>query len=256
MSRLAAVCVWLAWASQTQAAGNELPLSVFAAASLTEVIEEAAGEFSRAGGSAVVVVAGASSSMARQIEYGAPVHIFASAHPQWMQYLSDRDLLVVGSLIRPAATDLVLIAYGDIEPPRGDFGQQLLALLGDEGRLAIGDPGHVPAGLYAKRALQTAGLWDRLEPHLAPAENVRAALALVSRGEAAAGLVYRTDLRLAEVTLVGGVPHELVAAVHYEFAAVRREVTHPATSAFLDFLGSNVGQAVFRRHGFDVATGH
>jgi molybdate transport system substrate-binding protein len=258
MSRLvAALCVWLAAASQTQVvAAGQLPLTVFAAASLTEVVEAAAGEFTARGGPPVVVVAGASSAMARQIEAGAPADIFASAHRQWVEYLNERDLLVVGSLIRPAGTDLVLVAQSDGGVvPGGDFVGQLLALLGDSGRLAVGDPAHVPAGLYAKQALQTAGLWSQLEPRLARAENVRAALALVSRGEAAAGLVYRTDVQLTRLDWVRTVPRELVAAVQYDFVALQRKVSHPAAASFLDFLTSEGGRAIFIRYGFDVTLG-
>lgn len=258
MPRLvAALCVWLAWAGQIQVvAAAELPLTVFVAASLTEVIEEVAGEFTAVGGAPVVVVAGASSAMARQIESGAPADIFASAHRQWVEYLGDRDLLVAGSLITPLATELVLVAPGDSGPaPSGDFAQALLAVLGDGGRLAVGDPAHVPAGLYAKQALQAVGLWSRLQARLVRAENVRAALALVSRGEAAAGLVYRTDLQLARLKLVATMPRELVPPVYYDFAALQREVAHPAVPAFLNFLSTATAQAVFHRHGFDVVGG-
>jgi molybdate transport system substrate-binding protein len=139
--------------------------------------------------------------------------------------------------------------------PGGDFVGQLLALLGDSGRLAVGDPAHVPAGLYAKQALQTAGLWSQLEPRLARAENVRAALALVSRGEAAAGLVYRTDVQLTRLDWVRTVPRELVAAVQYDFVALQRKVSHPAAASFLDFLTSERGRAIFIRYGFAVTLG-
>jgi len=256
MSRLAAaLCVWLAGASPNPAvAAGESPLTVFAAASLTEVVEEMAREFTGLGGGRVIVVTGASSAMARQIESGAPADIFASAHRRWVEYLNERDLLVVGSLVRPAATELVLVAHRDTALTASvNFDQQLIALLGDNGRLAVGDPAHVPAGLYAKQALQAAGLWSRLQPRLASAENVRAAVALVSRGEAAAGLVYRTDVPLAKLKLVSTAPRELVAAVQFDFVALRRRVSHPAASAFLDFLNSEDGQAIFLRYGFDVA---
>ena len=259
MSRLVAVlCVWLASAGQGQAAADgRPPLTIFAAVSLTEVLEEVAGEFTRAGGPRVIVVTGASSALARQIESGAPADIFASAHVQWLEYLRARGLLVTGSTIRPAATELVLVAPAEVRlPGGGDFASQLLLLLGDTGRLAVGDPDHVPAGLYAKQALEAAGLWSRLLPRLARAENVRAALALVSRGEAAAGLVYRTDLRLARVSLVSAVPREMTGAVGYDFAAVQRQTIHPQARGFLRFLTTAAARAVFLRHGFDTPVGN
>jgi molybdate transport system substrate-binding protein len=245
------LCVGLTAAGHCYAKDNPPPLTLFAAASLADVLDDLALQFSNGGGVEVVVALGASSTMARQIEAGAPAHIFASAHPLWVEYLRDRDLLIDGTAVQPASTELVLIAPADSSHSfeGTPFAQQLMGLLGLHGYLAIGDPAHVPAGIYAQQVLRSAGLWNGLENRVARAENVRAALALVSRGEAAAGLVYRTDVQLDDVALVAAVPRALLPPVRYQFAGIRQSA-HPATRNFLQFLMGATGQAIFRQHGF------
>ncbi len=235
-------------------ADDELPpLTLFAAASLADVLDELAIQFKKTGGVRVVVALGSSSTMARQIQAGAPADIFASAHPLWLDYLRDFDLLDVAT-VQPAATELVLISAADgaVAASATTFPEQLMALLGEDGYLAVGDPAHVPAGMYARQVLEAAGLWRQVEQRLVRAESVRSALALVSRGEAAAGLVYRTDAQHGGVRLVAVVPGDRLPPVHYQFAGVRG-ASHPDTMRFLEFLSSSTGQAIFRQHGFRVA---
>ena len=126
----------------------------------------------------------------------------------------------------------------------------ITAALGPKGRLAMGDPAHVPAGIYARQALEKLGLWQTVEPHLAPSSNVRAALALVARGEAPLGIVYATDARLSEqVQVLATLPAASHAPIRYPFAIIR-DNDSPAARAFLAFLTSAEGLAIFRRFGF------
>jgi molybdate transport system substrate-binding protein len=168
-------------------------ITVFAAASLGEALDAAARPFEAATGDKVAVSYAASSALARQVEAGAPASLFISADVDWIDYVEKRGLAVPGTRRDLHGNDLVLIApAGSATSVKIAPGFDLAAALGD-GRLALANPDSVPAGKYAKAALTALGAWQRVEGRIAPAENVRAALALVSRGEAPLGIVYRTD---------------------------------------------------------------
>ena len=168
-----------------RAHGDEV--TIFAAASTTNAVTDLANAFERRGAIGVRPVFAASSTLAKQIAHGAPADLFLSASPAWMDYLDAKDALAPGSRVDLLSNRLVLIAPRDsglsltVEP-----GFPLAEALGG-GRLAIGDPAHVPAGIYAKAALLSLGVWDAVGPRAAAAANVRAAMALVERGAAAAG---------------------------------------------------------------------
>jgi molybdate transport system substrate-binding protein len=223
---------------------------LFAAASTTHAIEDMIRAYEAGHGDRIKVVFAASSTLARQIANGAPADIFLSANVQWVDYLEDRGAIAAESRVNLLGNRLVLVAPLDAVPivdirPGTDF----TSLLGD-GRLVIGDPGHVPAGLYAKAALESLGAWSGLAGRLAYAGNVRAALALVERGEAAAGIVYATDARIsAGVEIVGEFPAELIPAIAYPLALTRAEPS-PAARRFYDFLRSADAQRLFEQHGF------
>jgi molybdate transport system substrate-binding protein len=221
-------------------------LLVYAAASLTEALQDVAKEI----GQPARFSFAASSTLARQIENGAPADIFASADEEWADYLAARKLLVDGTRVSLLTNRLVLIVPADAKRAVTlAKGTDLAALLGT-GRLAVGDPAHVPVGRYSRQALEWMGAWNAVEPKLARAESVRAAMALVERGEAPFGIVYATDAAAnPRVAVAAAFPAESHAQVSYPFAILAGR-DRPATRAFLAGLQSPAAKAIFRRHGF------
>jgi molybdate transport system substrate-binding protein len=225
---------------------------LFAAASLTDAVGEIARSYERKSGRTLKISFASSSTLARQVENGAAADIFLSADEEWMRYLDDRKLVVKDSWSRPIGNRLVLIAPADSTATvRLDKGVDLAALLGN-GRLATGDPAHVPVGRYARQALESLGAWQAIEPKLARAENVRAALALVERGEAPFGIVYATDVRAAKkVKVVGEFPQTSHAPIRYSFAILAGRDSTEVREAFAS-LTSAAALEVFRAQGFVV----
>lgn len=227
-------------------------VTVFAAASLGTALEEIAVRYREATKARVRFSFAASSTLARQIEAGAPAQIFASANQRWMDHLAKTGLIAPESRVSPIGNRLVLIAPADspLDRVRIDRSLDFTGLLGRDARLAVGDPAHVPAGLYAKQALQSLGHWQRLEPRLARADNVRAALALVARGEAPLGIVYGTDAKISDnVKVLGAFPDGSHAPIAYPFAILNGAKT-PEVRALFAFITGAPGRAVFRAHGF------
>jgi len=224
------------------------PLLVFAAASLKNALDEVNAAY---GPRARVTAAyAASSALARQIESGAPADAFLSADLEWMDHVDKAGLLRPGSRRRLLSNRLVLVApaassvQATIAP-----GLPLAGLLGPGGRLALADPQHVPAGKYAKAALEKLGAWTTVAPRVAAAENVRAALAFVARGEAPLGIVYETDAKAEPKTRIVAIfPAELHPPVTYPVALLRR--ARPGAPAYLEFLGGPQARAIFAKHGF------
>lgn len=226
---------------------------VFAAASLKNALDEVAADYrSRTGAKATLSYA-SSSALAKQIENGAPAGLFIAADLDWMTYLAERNLIQTATRTNLLGNRLVLIAPRDsaVDLVIGkDFA--LAALLGT-GRLAMGDPAHVPAGKYARSALEALGVWTAVAPRLARADNVRAALALVARGEAPLGIVYATDARSEPgVRVVGAFPADTHPPVIYP-AAVVVGAKGAGAKAFLDHLTTPGATAVFQKHGFTPA---
>lgn len=230
-------------------------VTLFAAASTTEAAEAVAAEAARAGLGPVRVVVAASSTLARQIEQGAPADLFLSANVAWMDYLEDRGLLAPQSRVALLGNALVLVteAGNPLELRLGGpDGTDLAQALGVQ-RVALGDPSHVPAGIYAKAALESLGLWRDLAPKVAFGGSVRAALALVQRGEAAAGIVYATDARLAPDLKIAGVfASESHPPIVYPLAVVAGR-DRPEVAAVYRYLKGPQAAAIFRDHGFTVA---
>lgn len=246
-----ALAAALGWPGAPAAAGAA-ELIVLAAASTVEAMDEVAAMFTAAGHGRVRVSYASSAALARQIESGAPVDVFLSANARWMDYLSERGLIDTASRSDLLGNALVLVAPLDsvlklaIAP-----GFPLAEALGS-GRLAMGDPDHVPVGIYGREALRGLGVWDGVAARVAATPDVRAALALVSRGEAAAGIVYASDVLGAEgVRVLGRFPAASHRAIVYPVAAVGTRAD-PSAVAFLDFLRSAAAGAAFRRHGFVV----
>jgi molybdate transport system substrate-binding protein len=225
-------------------------LTVFAASSLKEALDEQATRFERDTGSHVTVAYAASNALARQIEAGAPADVFLSADVDWIDYLEARQLLRRGTRVDLLRNRLVLVAPGSastvliIAP---DF--PLAGALGSS-RLAMANPDSVPAGRYGRDALRSLRVWSAVEPHIARAENVRAALLLVARGEAPFGIAYATDA-LAEprVRIVDTFPENTHPPIVYPVAIVASSRS-PYAQRFVDYLAAPAGRSVWMRHGF------
>jgi molybdate transport system substrate-binding protein len=229
-------------------------LTVFAAASLKESLDEQIRIFGANNKGAQIRVSYAgSNALAKQIESGAPAGLFISADEEWMDYLAQKNLIVPASRRALVTNDLVLIApMATAKPVTIAPGFALAAALAG-GRLSLANPDAVPAGKYAKAALTKLGVWTTVETQLARADNVRAALAFVARAEAPLGIVYRTDaLAEPKVSVVGTFPADSHPAIVYPAAIVNGQAT-PEARALLDFLASNQAQAVWTRFGFGVA---
>ncbi|MFZ5655667.1 MAG: molybdate ABC transporter substrate-binding protein [Pseudomonadota bacterium] len=227
------------------------PVTVFAAASLKESLDEAARAYQRGTGTPVRVSYAASSALARQLAQGAPADVVLLADRDWMDHLAERGLLRGGTRRDLLGNALVLIAPRDARGARVSLAQPstVVAALGD-GRLALALTASVPAGRYARAALASLGLWAPLRPRVVEAENVRAALLLVARGEACMGVVYRTDA-LAEprVRVLATFPARSHPPIVYPVAVVAAS-RHPRAEAFAQWLRTPSARVIFQRHGF------
>jgi molybdate transport system substrate-binding protein len=227
-------------------------LLVFAAASLKNALDDANAEYQRQTGRTVTVSYAASPALARQIQAGAPVDVFISADLEWMDYVAQRKLIKPETRRNLLGNRLVLIGpAGSRQDVKIVPGFPLATLLGP-GRLAMADPASVPAGKYGQASLEHLGVWSSVQAKVARAENVRAALALVSHGEAPFGIVYQTDAAVdPKVKIVGFFPENTHPPITYPIAAVAA-ATGPTTTAYLEFLRSPAARAVFERQGFTV----
>jgi molybdate transport system substrate-binding protein len=236
------------WLATTPAIAQDL--LVFAAASLTDALDAVIEEYRAQGGGAVVVSYASSSALARQIEEGAPADIFISASTDWMDYVEERGLIREGSRSDLLSNRLVLVAPRDSDATiEIGPGFDLVGAL-DGGRLAMGDPDHVPAGIYGKAALENLGVWNAVAPHVARADNVRAALALVSLGEAPLGVVYSSDAVADDsVKVVGEFPQDSFPEIVYP-AAIIADSQHADAAALVETLHTEAAGAIFERYGF------
>ena len=234
-------------------AQDKAPLTVFAAASLKESLDEAAATYEKKTGTPVRVSYAASSALARQIEQGAPADVFFSADLEWMDYLQQRNKLDAAQRRNLLGNHLVLVApkasTAKVDLKRAG---SIATALGADGRLAMGQTASVPAGKYGKASLQALGQWDSVQTRLAESESVRAALMLVSRGEAPLGIVYASDARAeANVRVVATFPDDSHPPIVYPVAALRGERNAQA-QAFVEWLGSKEADAIFRKRGFEL----
>ncbi|GJD52804.1 Molybdate-binding protein ModA [Methylobacterium crusticola] len=229
------------------------PATVFAAASLRNALEEAGRAFTAEGGGPVRTSYAASSALARQIEQGAPADLFASADLEWMDYLAARGLIRPETRVNLLGNRLVVVAPREARVGELAFTAEWFArALGPDGRLATGEVSTVPVGKYARAAFEALGVWPVLQPRLAQADNVRAALALVARGEAPLGVVYESDARSEPgVRIVGVFPAGSHPPVVYPFA-VTAEARGEGGARFLAFLRSAAARPFFEAQGFSV----
>ena len=225
-------------------------ITIFAAASLRDALDELTRAYEKQGRGKAVVSHAASSALARQIEQGAPADLFISANTDWMDYLAVRGLIRIESRVNLLSNRIVLVAPAESKAAFAiGPGFPLAALLGD-GRLAMADPDHVPAGKYGRAALEALGVWADVAPKVARGENVRHALALVARAEAPFGIVYRTDaIADRRVRVVG----EFAAGLHPPIvypAAITAGSRSKIAYGYLRYLRSTAAAAVWQRHGF------
>lgn len=227
-------------------------VTVFAAASLKNALDAANAAWAKESGKEAVASYAASSALAKQIEGGAPADVFISADLDWMDYVAKKDLIKADTRSNLLGNRIVLVASKDnAKPVDIKQGFDLAGLLGDR-KLAMGEVKSVPAGKYGKAALENLGVWSSVESKVAGAESVRAALALVSRGEAPYGIVYQTDVTADPgVVIAGTFPAESHSPIIYPIA-ILAESKNPDSVAYLDFLKSEKAAHFFTDQGFTV----
>jgi len=234
------------------AAAAREQITVFAAASLTNALQEIDPAYTRLSGSPVKESLASSSTLARQIEAGAPAQVFISADTKWMDYLARKGLVAAQTPLLGNELSLISPSDAPVSPRAIDRSFDWLRFLGRDGRLAVGDPDHVPAGIYAKEALQNLGAWKNLEPRLARADDVRGALAFVERGDVPLGIVYVTDARVStKVKIVGVFPGSTHSPIVYP-AAIVKGADSPAVRNYYQFLQGPAARSIFTRYGFKM----
>jgi molybdate transport system substrate-binding protein len=225
-------------------------VTIYAAASLTSALEELASQ-AKAQDLDMRLSLGSSSTLAKQVAQGAPADLFFSANETWMDYLDQQGLVEPGTRTNLLGNALVVIApKGEtfsVRPEKGfDFAGAFT------GRLALGDPSHVPAGIYAKQALESLGWWPALADRLAPAVDVRAALSYVERGECKAGIVYATDAAISDgVEVIATLPPASHEPIVYPVAIIK-DRKRPEVAKAMAFLQSKPAVETFQRYGFRV----
>jgi molybdate transport system substrate-binding protein len=234
------------------AAESGKSIVVFAAASLTDVLGEIDKAYTAKTGVEVKASFAASSALARQIENGASAEVFFSADEEWMDYLAQRNLLRPNTRFDVVGNRLVMIAPVDSTAKVTlEKGFSISKELGETGRLATGDPDSVPVGKYAQAALTKLGVWGAISPRLVRAENVRAALAYVARGEAPLGIVYETDAKAEKrVKIVGTFPADSHPPIRYPISVMKAGTGEAAR--YVEFVRSKESGAVFKRYGFEA----
>jgi molybdate transport system substrate-binding protein len=232
------------------ALAQDKTLTVFAAASMKNALDDIDTAYTAKTGVKIVASYAASSALAKQIEQGAPADIFASADTDWMDYAVGKQSISEPTRVNLLGNTIVLIAPKDSKIDNAAIGPGFdLAKLAGDGKIATGDVKAVPVGKYAKAALEKLGAWTAAEPKFAMAESVRAALLLVSRGEAALGIVYSTDAKVEPgVKIVGTLPADSHPAIIYPVAAIT--TAKPDAADYLAFLRSSVAKAIFEKYGF------
>jgi molybdate transport system substrate-binding protein len=225
-------------------------VTIFAAASLKTALDEAAGTFTAKTGVAVNASYAASSALAKQIEQGAPADLFASADTNWMDYADKHSLIQPATRVDLLGNTLVVIAPKDSAVVTLPLTSEAFDKAVGDGKWSTGTVATVPCGIYAKESLTKLGIWPTAEPKLAQADNVRAALQFVSRGEAALGVVYQTDANAdPKVKVVATFPDQTHSPIVYPFA-LTKTAAGDAPAKFLAFLTSDDAKAIFEKQGF------
>jgi len=235
-------------------AGAADGLTVFAAASTTNALTEIAGLYEAGGRGKVELSFASSSTLAKQIENGAPADVFLSANQEWMDYLEEKNLLEAGSRSDLLGNRIVFIVPSSSAVKDLTVSPQLdlAALLGPDGLLAVGDPAHVPVGQYAKAALENLKLWPQVENRIAPAKDVRAGMVLVERAESPLGIVYASDAAVSDKIRIAGVfPLDSHPNIDYPVAAVKSPDSKAALE-FIKFLSDPKAKEIWAKFGFEV----
>jgi molybdate transport system substrate-binding protein len=253
MHRLAAFCTAFAilcGSAHWPALAQDKTLIVFAAASVKNALDDIDAAYTAKSGVKIVASYAASPALAKQIEQGAPADIFLSADTDWMDFAAASKTINEPTRVNLLGNSIVLIAPKDSKIDNAAIGQGFdLSKLAGDGRIVTGDVEAVPVGKYAKTALEKLGAWQAAEPKFAMAENVRAALMLVARGEAVLGIVYSTDAKVEPgVKIVGTFPADSHPAIIYPVAATSTAKAEAAD--YLAFLRSSAAKAIFEKYGF------
>lgn len=249
-------CLLLLALALGRAIADEPALNVFVAASTSEIVAEAAREFSRQTGIAVRLNPASSGSLARQIVAGAPADLFLSASREWSDWLLEREGLRAGSVRELMHNRLVVIAGAATAVPAIRFSSDYAFAASFRGRLSVGDPAHVPAGRYAAEALKTFGWGQALADRLLPAQDVRGALLMVELGQCDLGIVYATDAVLSrKVRIVATVPETAHTPIVYTLGICRDTRSPDAAKAFWSHLQTPAVAALLGRHGFVPSAG-
>ena len=223
---------------------------VFAASSMTTALNEIVSAYEVQSGKKVTVSYASSSALARQLAYGAPADIYISANDKWMDYAVEQGVVGESAVMPWVENQLVLVSAQDGAALPSLDSASLNKIIGNS-RLAISDPGHVPAGIYAKESLETLGLWDSLKNRLALSNSVRATLALVERGEAPLGIVYFSDAKASsQVRIIAEIPENAHAPIIFP-KALTKEADENA-ELFFRFLESDVAANIVANNGFVV----
>lgn len=229
-------------------------VTVFAAASTTNALTEIGKMYEEAGLGKPVFSFASSSTLAKQIENGAPADVFVSANAQWMDYLAEKKMIVEDTRKDLLGNRIVFIVPKDSKVDKIEISPKLdlLALLGKDGRISVGDPAHVPVGTYSKAALEKLGLWAGVESRIAPAKDVRAGLALVERAEAPLGIVYASDAVVSDKIRIAGVfPLDTHPNIDYPVAVIKGD-KEAASQAFIEFMSNDKSKEIWAKYGFEV----
>jgi molybdate transport system substrate-binding protein len=232
----------------------ETELVVFAAASTTNAVTEIGELYAARNLGHITASFASASTLAKQIESGAPADVYLSANTEWMDFLEKKGLIVKESRFNLLGNRIVLIVPADSPFTHIDIksGLSLTSVLGKDGRLATGDPDHVPVGMYGKKALENLGAWDQVKDRLAPMKDVRAALVLVERKEAPLGLVYASDAAVSKKARIAGTfPAGSHPPIVYPVAAVSGGKADKAKK-FIEFLKTSEAGTIFKKYAFDV----
>jgi molybdate transport system substrate-binding protein len=250
LAGLFAAFVILCGSALSPVLAQDKSLTVFAAASMKNALDDVDAAYSAKTGVKISASYAASSTLAKQIEQGAPADIFVSADTDWMDYAIDKKTINEPTRINLLGNSIVLIAPKDSKVDNVAIGQGFdLAKLAGSGKIATGDVQAVPVGKYAKAPLEKLGAWHAAEPKFAMAENVRAALTLVARGEAVLGIVYSTDAKVEPgVKIVGTFPADSHPAIIYPVAATM--TAKPDATGYLAFLRTSAAKTIFEKYGF------
>lgn len=247
------LCILLFFLSSTPATSQENSVIVFSAGSTTNAVTDIATLFFQKKGIKAITSFASSSTLARQIEQGAPAQVYISANKKWMDYLEQQQIVASHTRFDLLSNRLVLIAPDDSPLStitiKKDF--PLATLIGD-GHLAMGDPDHVPSGIYGKQAMVTLGVWEGIKEKVVRTKDVRAALVLVARGEVPVGQVYATDAAISDkVKIIGTFPEDTHPPIVYPAAIIAGQDI-PEAQAFMAFLKSPDAKIIFEKYGFRV----